>query len=76
MNLDSFLVAYRPNDMTVYLGNGSETVVCAAILRNKLQVKPAMSPIHSVLTSVLVLSLSCQAPGRVATGNPAPKLLV
>ena len=48
-----------------------QLVVHAATLRQKLQIKLTTSLNHSILTpgqSVPVLTLYCQAPGRVATG--------
>ena len=41
----------RPSNMPVYFVDGSaQTVVRAATLRHKLQIKLAASPSHSVLT--------------------------
>ena len=60
--------------MPVYLRDGSaQTSVRAATLRYKLQIQLSTSPSHSILTPgrpVPVLTLSRQAPGRVATGVP------
>ena len=58
--------------MLVYLRDGSaKTILRAATLRYKLQIKRSTSPSHSILTPgrpVPVLTLKRQAPGRVATG--------
>ena len=57
--------------MRVYLRDGSaQTIVHAATLRQKLQIKLSTSPSHSILTpgrTVPVLTLTHQAPGKVAT---------
>ena len=54
-----WLVAYRPSNMRVYLRDGSaQTILCAATLRYKLQIKLSISPSHSMLT----------------TGQPVPAL--
>ena len=57
--------------MTVYLRDGPEnTIVGAAIPREKLQIKVATSPIHSILTPgppLLALTLQRQAPSMVNT---------
>ena len=62
----------RPRNMLVYLRDGSaKTIVRAATLRYKLQIKLSTSPSHSILTPgrpVPALTLKRQAPGRVATG--------
>ena len=45
------LVAYRPSNMRVYLRDGSaHTILRAATLRQKLQIKLSISPSHSILT--------------------------
>ena len=66
--------------MPVYLWGGSaQTVAHAATLRWKLQIKLSTSPSHSILTPgwpVPVLTLYCQALGRVATGVLIFKLLL
>ena len=60
--------------MLVYLRDGSaQTILHAATLILKLQIKFSISPSHSILTPgrpVPTLTLSPQAPGRVATGVP------
>ena len=60
--------------MRVYLRDGSpQTVLRAATLRWKLQIKLSISPSHSILTPgqpVQALTLYRRAPGRVATGVP------
>ena len=65
--------------MLVYLKDGSaQTIVCAATLRYKLQIKLSTSHSHSILTPgrpAPALTL-CQAPGRVATGVAVLKSLV
>ena len=75
-----WLVAQRPSNMLVYLRDGSaQTVVRTAALRQKLQIKLAISSNHRVLKPgqpVLALNLQRQAPGRVATGVPIFKSLV
>ena len=57
---------------SVYLRDGSaQTILHAATLRLKLQIKVSISPSHSMLTlgqPVPLLTLLCQAPGRVAFG--------
>ena len=64
----------------MYLRDGSaQTILSAATLRYKLQIKRSTSPSHSILTPgrpVPVLTLSRQAPDRVATGVPIFKSLV
>ena len=74
------LVSEHPSNMLVYIRDGSaQTSVHAATLRQKLQIKLSLSPSHSILTPhqpVPVLTLWCQAPGRVATGVPMYKSLV
>ena len=66
--------------MLVYLRNESaETVVRAATLKCRLQIKLAGSPRHSILTPgqpVLVPAVSRQASGRVASRKPISKCLV
>ena len=66
--------------MRVYLRDGSaQTILRAATLRQKLQIKLSTSPSHSILTPgrpVPALTLQCQAPGRVATGVPIFKSLI
>ena len=66
--------------MRVYLRDGSaQTILRAATLRQKLQIKLSISPSHSILTPgrpVPALTLWRQAPGRVATGVPMFKSLV
>ena len=66
--------------MLVYLRDGSaQTILRAATLRQKLQIKLSTLPSHSILTPgrpVPVLTLWRQAPGRVATGVPIFELLV
>ena len=58
--------------MQVYLRDGSaQTIVRAATLRKKLQIKLSTSSSHSILTPgrpVPALTLERQAPGGVATG--------
>ena len=58
--------------MQLYLRNGSaQTILRAATLRYKLQIKLSISPSRSILTKgqlVSALTLYRQAPGRVATG--------
>ena len=65
--------------MIVYLRDASaQTVVCAATLRWKLQIKLSVSPHHSILTPgkpVSALILYRQATGRAAPEIPV-KLLV
>ena len=56
-----------------------QSIVLAATLRQKLHIKLAISPRHSILTldqPVLALTPKRQAPGRVATGVPIFKSLV
>ena len=51
----------------------AQTIVHAATLRQKLQIKLAVSPSHSILTPgrpVPALTLQRQVPGRVVTGVP------
>ena len=66
--------------MLVYLRDPSaHTIVHAATLRYKLQLKVSFSPCHSVLTAdqpIPALTLHYQAPGRVAPGVPIFKSLV
>ena len=66
--------------MLVYLRDGSaQTIVYAATLAQKLQIKLSFSPNHSILTPgqpAPALTLSCQVPGRVATAVPVFKSLV
>ena len=66
--------------MLVYLRDGSaQTIVRAATLKQKLQIKLSTSPSHSILTPgrpVPALTLYRQTPGRVATGVPVLKSLV
>ena len=66
--------------MLVYLKDGSaQTILHAATLRQKLQIKLSNLPNHSILTPgqpVPALTLWCQVPGRVATGVPIFKSLV
>ena len=63
--------------MLVYLRDGfAPTIVRAATLRQKLQVKLSTSPSHSILTPVGPVPALTQAPGRLATGVPIFKLLV
>ena len=54
MSLTEFvclLVASRPSNMRVYLWDGSaQTILRAATLRYKLQIKLSISPSHSILT--------------------------
>ena len=63
--------ADRPNNMLVYLRDGSaQTIVCAATPRQKLQAKLSF-PNHSILASgqpIPALNLYRQAPGRGAPG--------
>ena len=63
-----------PSNMIVCLRDGSaRTVVRAATLRQKLQIKLSTSPSHSILTPgrpVPVRTLRRQAPSREATGVP------
>ena len=58
----------------MYLRDESaQTILHAATLRQKLQIKLSTSPSHSIVTlgqPVPALTLYCQAPGRVATGVP------
>ena len=64
--------------MRVYLRDGSAQTT-AVTLRQKLQIKLSISPVHSILTPgqpVSALILERQAPGRVATGVPIFKSLV
>ena len=74
------LAAQRPSNILVYLRDGSaKTILRAATLRQKLQIKLSTSPSHSILTPgwpVPALTLYCQVPGRVATGVPIFKSLV
>ena len=54
-----WLLALRPSNMLVYLRDGSaQTILRAATLRRKLQIKLSTSPSHSILT----------------TGRPVPAL--
>ena len=66
--------------MRVYFRDGSaQTILRAATLRWKLQIKLSISPSDSILTPgrpVPALTLSRQAPGKVATGVPMFKSLV
>ena len=66
--------------MLACLSDGSaQTVVRAATLIQKLQIKLFTSPSHSILTPgqlVPALHLKRQAPGRVVTGVPIFKSLV
>ena len=66
--------------MLVYLRNGSaQTSLRAATLKQKFQIKLSTSFNHSILPPghpVPVLTLSCQVPGRVATGVPISQSLV
>ena len=65
--------------MQGYLRDGSaQTILCAATLRYKFQIKLSVSPSHSILTpgqSFPALTL-CQVPGKVATGVPFLKSLI
>ena len=64
--------ALHPSSMLVYLRDRSaQTSLCAATLRQKLQIRSSTSPSHNILTlgqSVPSLTLQHQAPCRVATG--------
>ena len=64
----------------MYLRDRSaQTILHAATLRKKLQIKLSSTPSHSILTlgqPVPALTLQCQAPGRVTTGLPVFKSLV
>ena len=66
--------------MLVCLKDGSaQTSLCAATLRQKLQVELSTSPCYSILTpgqQVPALTLLRQAPGRVVNGVPICKSLV
>ena len=66
--------------MLVYFRDRSaQAILGGATLRQKLQIQLSTSPSHGILTlgqPVLVLTLQCQAPGRVATGVPIFKSLV
>ena len=66
--------------MRVYLRDGSaQTIIRAATLRQKLQIKLSISPSHSILTPgqpVPALTLWRQAPGRVASEVSIFKSLV
>ena len=66
--------------MLVYLRDRSaQTILCAATLRQKLQIKLSTSPSHSMLTPgwpIPVLTLWRQASVRVAIGVPIFKSLV
>ena len=68
------------SNMLVCLGDGSaQTILRAATLRQKLHIKLPIPPSHSILTqgqTVPALTLSSQAPGRVATGVPIFNSLV
>ena len=45
------LLAHHPSDMLVYLRDGpAQTSMCAAKLRQTLQVELCTSPAHSILT--------------------------
>ena len=63
--------------MLVHLRDGcAQTTLRAATPSQKLQIKLAISPSHSILTPgqpVLAPTLQSQAPGRVATGIPTSK---
>ena len=82
-------------DLVIYLGysnaatnllqcecmweGSAQTIVLAAILRQKLHIKFVISPSHRILTPgqpVPAPTLQHQAPGRVATGVPIFKSLV
>ena len=75
------VVCWLPNAPATCLcvsGTGLRAILRAATLRQKLQIKHAAKPSHSILTPgqpVPALTLEWQAPGRVATGIPL-KLLV
>ena len=73
------LLAQRPSNMLVYLRDRyAQTVVRAATLIQKLQIKLSFSPSHSILAPgqpVSALILLRQAPGSVATGVPIFKSL-
>ena len=73
------LLAKRHSNMLVYLRNGSaQTIVPAATLTKKLQIKLSISPSHSILTlgqPVPALTLQRQASGMVTTGVPTFKSL-
>ena len=66
--------------MLVYLRDGSaQTVLRAATLRQKLQIRLSTSPSHSIPTPgqpVPAMTLRRQAPGWVATGVPIWKPMV
>ena len=68
---------YRVSNMQVYLRDESAQIILrAATLRQKLQIQLSISPSHSLLTPgqpVPALTLSCQAPGKVATGMTRPQ---
>ena len=62
--------------MLLYLRDGSaQTVVCAAILRYKLQIKLAISPSDQSVPALTLPTLKRQAPGRIVTGVPIFKSL-
>ena len=50
--VDCFLlIAYHPSNRLVNLRDGSaQTILCAATLRQKMQIKLSTSPSHSILT--------------------------
>ena len=79
-NCNCWLIAECPNNMLVCLGDRSaQTIVCAATLRQKLQIKLSISPSHSILTlrkPVPALTLQHQMPGSVACGVPIFRSLV
>ena len=76
-HLVGWLVAERPSNMLVYLRDGSaQTAVRAATLRQRLQIKLAITPSHSILTPGQPdppLTLSRKAAGRLGTGLPILK---
>ena len=72
----TFLIAYRPSNVTVCLRDGSEeTVLCAAVIADE-----TCFVTHSQLTDAGPTSPSIKSvtpdPGRVATGAAVSKLLV
>ena len=66
--------------MLAFLRDGpSQTILCAATLRQMLRIKFSVSFSHNILTPgrpVPALTLSRQAPGRVASGKPTLKSVV
>ena len=76
-----FGVVWRPSNMQgIHLSDGSvKTILCAATLRRKLQVKLTIAPSHNILTPnrpVLALTRRSKTPCRADTGVPVLTSLV